>query len=1253
MAPVDACVHYGDPFADSFWGGPLAFTCPLGEDEQESLVDDDADSITLDENVESDSPTRHDGGGKGLRRQASMSFEYIKLIMSSVTSLFTPSDSPTLNDQTTKQPDKKYVLQTAEFYGADFSAPPENPEIAELHHRSPLDELQLFEQTKAREQQGSVFISALNNIANLRSAEDAMEENEPPAAPPRPKVKLTEAVRQHAPAIDYSEVFPSEIGEEDGVYVFRIESLFPVLMDADSNGRFCVADCYIILNSQSRDDQYYDNDTAANLDHKIYVWIGDEAEVDKRFCAAMYSTGLRNWLAVKENVDRETPDDESKDFLDLFGGKITHEDASAATESGLFVAKEKRYPLRMYMLYGGRDVKIRLVDPSYWSLKSSVVFLLDWGLEMYQWNGRDARLNHKAKCRMLVDRINRLERVGRASVMELDEGSETPRFWDILGGERTASEQGADEAEEGTDEFEYRMIGEAPAILYRAFNEINSDLDAHIVAKGRFRRALLASDGAYILDAGVELFMWIGKAASSSVRAAATELLARVVPLQKRPKWLGLDRLAEDHESEVFKMRFPDWDKADKDLNWLDIKEQAALGRLKSKSKAAGIQVDVRALYAPAPSHTLSTTVEDALTHANALLHSFSAFVYQRGRFVELPKSECGHFFTDDAYVFLCVYRLEEERERARREERERRRVERKKQGIKIESATTAMSIDRTFRDGYHLPSPSPSIKSGEESDEGNSFDTLEPSVECVVYFWQGRHASRLAYSTFKFKTQHEMENLMQDMYGCSVRVVTLDQQKEPIALLAHLGNSVVLHRGSRTRWLAKKEGRSLAPEGEPAWTRSRMYHIKTDSRYKTTRAAEVLPKKGNLVSRDCFFVYSQVDGIPSFLWRGKGASKEEARKADTIVRQILAFYGDDNVEITTNESMDEASSPGGASPLSAAASTSWQMAPQNLEPNGFMMLLQPPHERYYDGTEYYYVPPPRFLRCSCSQGYFQIEEVVYWQQTDLQSDSCVIVDPGAPRKLWVWVGRGASDVVRKLCRKSVEVWLERLDDGRVCGRIPAIFGQPSTSRLEPAMSEVSSYDDVPGSNWLSHDTLGGGSWRTRSGVSVLNSMESLAADGSGYLGTEGVSSTNLLGEPSSPTPTRSMKRAAKKAAEQAIKTRLYEGYHSEEPDADVGDVVWVVEGDEPGEFTSYFCGWDEREVKGTGEIGNAFVNVANAKRKEAQRRQMLEQQQQQRQRHDGSQHGGEDLGSSKSQHPPRSSQQQEALVTRRVTVHV
>ncbi|KAI8923913.1 hypothetical protein BC831DRAFT_403171, partial [Entophlyctis helioformis] len=386
--------------------------------------------------------------------------------------------------------------------------------------------------------------------------------------------------------LDYSDVFPAHLASHEGITVFRIEAFTPTLVDADALGHFCVADAYIVLVTASRrrsrsrgqqsdvDDRVDDgadaDADADGLSHEIYTWIGSRAEMDKKFCVAMYSVGLRNWIGATCRIQREAEGEESAEFQTLFADLVL-EDESHAAESGLFAAQEKRYPLRLYKVYGRSNLCLCLVEPGYWSLKSDAVYILDWGLEIFQWNGSASALQHRAKGRMVCNRLNRLERVGRAHFVEMDEWDEVPRFWEILGGERTREDAEAeaeaaadgdadadgDEADRDARRFE--ALGMAPHRLYRVFPKMAPELESHIVAAQVIRRSVLVSDGCYVLDAGVELFLWIGKNAWPQLRAMATELLAKVVASRDRPSWVGLVKCIDQHEPEIFKLRFTDW----------------------------------------------------------------------------------------------------------------------------------------------------------------------------------------------------------------------------------------------------------------------------------------------------------------------------------------------------------------------------------------------------------------------------------------------------------------------------------------------------------------------------------------------------------------------------------------------------------------------------------------------------------------------------------------------------------------------
>lgn len=85
--------------------------------------------------------------------------------------------------------------------------------------------------------------------------------------------------------------------------------------------------------------------------------------MDKRFCSAMFAVGLRNWINANCRIERECEKEESDEFLAVFDEyEFEYLDSSHATESGLFVAEAKRYPLRMYQTFGKKDFQVMLVS---------------------------------------------------------------------------------------------------------------------------------------------------------------------------------------------------------------------------------------------------------------------------------------------------------------------------------------------------------------------------------------------------------------------------------------------------------------------------------------------------------------------------------------------------------------------------------------------------------------------------------------------------------------------------------------------------------------------------------------------------------------------------------------------------------------------------------------------------------------------------------------------------------------------------
>ena len=91
-------------------------------------------------------------------------------------------------------------------------------------------------------------------------------------------------------------------------------------------------------------------DEAGALDWKIFFWIGEKATLDKRTCSAIHSVNLRNYLGANGRTIREEQNDESEEFLSMYGGEITIIQG-ARTASGFYTVEEVEYTTRMYRIH--------------------------------------------------------------------------------------------------------------------------------------------------------------------------------------------------------------------------------------------------------------------------------------------------------------------------------------------------------------------------------------------------------------------------------------------------------------------------------------------------------------------------------------------------------------------------------------------------------------------------------------------------------------------------------------------------------------------------------------------------------------------------------------------------------------------------------------------------------------------------------------------------------------------------------------
>jgi hypothetical protein len=388
-------------------------------------------------------------------------------------------------------------------------------------------------------------------------------------------------------------------------------------------------------------------------------------------------------------------------------------------------------------------------------------------------------------------------------------------------------------------------------------------------------------------------------------------------------------------------------------------------------------KMDIDILYSIPENFILNhQLVEETMQTVNNYLEAFTIFVYQRGKFLLLPESERGHFFQKDSYAFLCVYRAPKK------------------------------ALKRLIDHSIDI-SDVPELLNIEEIEE-------EDDLQCVVYFCQSRQASRVAFSTFKLSTQKEMEDLVKEMYGCEVRVEIVEYGREPFALLAHLENNFVMHMGSRL---------------DPYVSKDRFYQIRSDFRYGTVRSYEVLKTEMILSGTDCIYVRSNTAG--SYLYKGPKVKAWTFDVALELGSKAADFflsrdsYGSDfkdaneiaePLELTAGDNIDEPSE------TRCRIVDSEDPIPEFLEIVDLSRYLAPdmPNVR------------PLFFVCNTTSGYFKVHRLFHFTQTDLKSDSCVFIDTGFPDPIYCWFGRDTSEIVRKLTKYCIDIWLTTLQDGRL-----------------------------------------------------------------------------------------------------------------------------------------------------------------------------------------------------------------------------
>jgi len=332
-------------------------------------------------------------------------------------------------------------------------------------------------------------------------------------------------------------------GKKPGMQIWRIEK-FKVKASKTPPGTFYKDDSYICLNTYQVPD-------SEKLAWDIHFWLGETTSQDEAGTAAYKTVELDDFLGGEPVQHREVCGHESSMFLSYFADCGGIRLLEGGVESGFNHVKPEEYRPRLLHLKGRKNIRITEVPIEFSSMNSGDVFILDNGFDIYQWQGKKAGKNEKARAGQLCRAIDD-ERKGKPEVHVITQGDSDEKeffekfFPDGAGYEGKISDETGDD-EDWEKQSEKRLF---------QLSNASGKMECKMVAEGRVQKSLLDSNDVFIFDMGNEVFVWVGKGANKEERAASMQSAQNYLKDFKRPSFLPLTKILEGGANETFNSSF-------------------------------------------------------------------------------------------------------------------------------------------------------------------------------------------------------------------------------------------------------------------------------------------------------------------------------------------------------------------------------------------------------------------------------------------------------------------------------------------------------------------------------------------------------------------------------------------------------------------------------------------------------------------------------------------------------------------------
>jgi len=321
-------------------------------------------------------------------------------------------------------------------------------------------------------------------------------------------------------------------GKVVGTEIWRIEKFKVVKQDKKNAGTFYSGDAYIVLHT-------YKQAESDKLLYNVHFWLGAECSQDEQGTAAYKTVELDDLLGDLPVQYREVQGSESDQFMALFGGRINL--LKGGVDSGFNHVKPEEYKPRLLHMKGKKYVRVTEVDLSHKSLNDGDVFLLDAGMNIYQWNGRTAGIYEKRKANETIQALKAV-RNGKPKSVVIDALEDNEEFWKLLGG-KPASVAPATPDDVKVD---------AKSKVMFELSDKTGELKMTKVSEGSAPRARLDAKEVFIVDLGTIVYAWIGREASPAERAKGIQYATDYLKSNHRPLNIPVIRVLQGNEPAPF-----------------------------------------------------------------------------------------------------------------------------------------------------------------------------------------------------------------------------------------------------------------------------------------------------------------------------------------------------------------------------------------------------------------------------------------------------------------------------------------------------------------------------------------------------------------------------------------------------------------------------------------------------------------------------------------------------------------------------